>query len=257
MPEPTPVDDRVPDGIEPISAFRLWIAEADGRLHSLNDRSAWEPGAWTVAQCPIEHHSAPHGGCSCGLYAAKERNYVLHLARRFLPGAAATVVGRVELAGKVIEHDYGYRAERARIAEVFTVEGAGDWAEVVARRYDVPIGERIPKSAMAPLSRAFGPVIPGPVWGRSGTGWAPGRQRARAFEWYLALVVINLLTHIRWGSTWAFESSSRWFWAVGIGIVVSLASAFFARGWLGRRFSRQLRRHGTAQRPEAEPDTGT
>jgi hypothetical protein len=249
MPGPTPEPDRVPDGIEPISAFRLWIAEADGRLHSLNDRSAWDPGEWTVAQCPIERHPAPHEGCSCGLYAAKERSYVLHLARRFLPGAAATVVGRVELSGKVIEHDFGYRAERARVAEVFTVEGAADWAEAVAARYRVPVGERIPAAAMAPLSRAFGPIGPGAAWGRAGPGWTPTRQRARAFEWYAFLIVVNLLTHIRWGSTWSLESSGWVFWAIGIGVVASIATALLARGWLGRRFSRQLRRHGTA--PEA------
>ena len=247
MPGTPPDPDRVPDGIEPISAFRLWIAEADGKLHSLNDRGAWEPGEWTVAQCPIERHQAPHEGCSCGLYAAKERNYALHLARRFLPGAAATVVGRVELAGKVIEHDHGYRAERARIAEVFTVEGAGEWAEAVAARYSVPVGERIPASAVAPSGRVFGPLGPGVTWAGAGRGWAPARSRMRSMEWYAFLLIVNLVTHIRWGTTWAVESSSWWFWAVGVGVAVSLAAAFLTRGWLGRRFSRQLRRHGTAR----------
>ena len=94
---------------------------------------------------------------------------MLHLARRFLPGAAATVVGRVELAGKVIEHDFGYRAERARVAEVFTVDGAADWAEAVAARYRVPVGERIPASAMAPLRGRSDPSAPaGPGPGRGG-----------------------------------------------------------------------------------------
>jgi hypothetical protein len=33
------------------------------------------------------------------------------------------ILGRVELAGKIIEHDDGYRAQKARIAELIPIEG--------------------------------------------------------------------------------------------------------------------------------------
>jgi hypothetical protein len=53
---------------------------------------------------------------------------------------ADLVIGRVYLAGKVIEHDFGYRAERARIAELIPVAGADRAALRVANRLGLRLG---------------------------------------------------------------------------------------------------------------------
>jgi hypothetical protein len=50
------------------------------------------------------------------------------------------VIGRVDLAGKVIEHDFGYRAERARIAELIPAAGAERAALRVANRLGLRLG---------------------------------------------------------------------------------------------------------------------
>ncbi len=78
-----------------------------------------------------EHH-VPEEACSCGFYALKELDPdLLILARHGFPIGDAedgseqhVVIGRVELAGKVIEHERGYRAERARIVELIPVRGS-------------------------------------------------------------------------------------------------------------------------------------
>ncbi|HET6791336.1 MAG TPA: hypothetical protein VFI35_07090 [Actinomycetota bacterium] len=60
------------------------------------------------------------------------------------------VFGRVELAGKVIEHETGYRAERARIAELIPTTTDGGSTLSLARRLELPLG---PLWDTAPLVR--------------------------------------------------------------------------------------------------------
>src|SRR5207248_233065 len=54
-------DVRVPDGIEPITAFRVWRGDLFLRLHSLNNETQWEPGRWASAHCPRSRQEPPHG----------------------------------------------------------------------------------------------------------------------------------------------------------------------------------------------------
>jgi hypothetical protein len=144
-PEPT-IDARVPDAIEPITAYRVWRTDSYGRLRSFNHHGAWVPSRWTVARCARDGGAAPLEGCTCGLYAAKELEDVLALAETL--GETTAVVGRVELAGKVIEHDHGYRAELARVRDILPIEGQRARIEHIARRFGVPIGEEIPASSI-------------------------------------------------------------------------------------------------------------
>src|SRR5205823_7564114 len=102
-----------------------------------------------------DRHEVPHEGCTCGLYAAKELGPVLPLARMLLTSATGgvvspttAIVGKVQLAGKVIEHEHGYRAERARIAEILPIEERRGWSEAVGTRFHVPIGQEIPASRL-------------------------------------------------------------------------------------------------------------
>jgi hypothetical protein len=53
------------------------------------------------------------------------------------------VLGRVLLAGKVIEHDEGYRAERARIAELIPVKGTERTVELLAAALGLPMGAAV------------------------------------------------------------------------------------------------------------------
>jgi hypothetical protein len=92
-------------------------------------------------------HEAPLETCTCGFYAVKElfiltdivpgtlgfsRRAVLGVTELFsrrdiVPGirdhSAGVVLGKVQLAGKIVEHEYGYRAERARIVELIPIRG--------------------------------------------------------------------------------------------------------------------------------------
>jgi hypothetical protein len=168
----TEVRVRVPDSIVPINAFRVWWADPISRLHSLNAETVWRPLQWTTARCTKNAHEAPTEGCTCGLYASKELDELLPLAASMVPVHGERhprfILGRVELAGKVVEHTNGYRAERARVAEIIPVSGLPTPAERVACRYGVPLGAEIrapaiPHYAMrgiigsVPAVRAFPP----------------------------------------------------------------------------------------------------
>ena len=146
--------DRVPDSIEPLVGYRAWHV-AGASLLPISHRdpttttSPWD-GAnrrWVSATCSfgtpepvtdsmrkrLEHiyaklglpfesipdgpHTVPGEHCACGFYAMKELDSMLRFS------APGLVLGRVELAGKVIECTLGYRAERARISELISIAG--------------------------------------------------------------------------------------------------------------------------------------
>jgi len=88
-------------------------------------------------------HPVPGVTCECGLYAMKPGREGLASGDPFAMGLASLigpVGGVVELAGRVIEHAHGYRAERARILHLLAfrdlvrLHGAA-----IAALYQVPV----------------------------------------------------------------------------------------------------------------------
>lgn len=76
-----------------------------------------------VATCKLGH-PRPEWGCNCGIYALKERE-----------ATTGVVVGRVALAGIVIEHEHGYRSERARIVELWVRPSEAELAGRLQQMY--------------------------------------------------------------------------------------------------------------------------
>lgn len=107
-----------------VLGFRAWAIEPDG-LHG-----AWERWATPSleARCAAGIGGRiPHtdGSCAevaygCGIYAAKTPGAMTRKLRRLK--RLDTVVGLTGLEGKVVEHDRGYRAERATVLAVAMVE---------------------------------------------------------------------------------------------------------------------------------------
>jgi hypothetical protein len=158
----------VPDGIEPLVGYRAWLAviERHGTtLYSLGGPGSfggcWDlaVSGWATSACRVDRsrllrvnrdrassrastneawgppHRAPQEGCSCGFYATKDLAPVTFFVHPEI------VVGRVDLAGKVIEHDYGYRAQHARIAALIPVPGTERSALKVANRLGIRLEE--------------------------------------------------------------------------------------------------------------------
>ncbi len=94
----------------PIPAWRSW-AWTGRTLHGY--RVPW-PALELAATCD-ECGEAPGWDHPCGIYATKE------LADVDLFGQVP-VLGRIEMWGDVVEHDYGYRSTRARITDLWVDE---------------------------------------------------------------------------------------------------------------------------------------
>jgi hypothetical protein len=166
--------ERAPDGIVPLVGYRMWLVRDEDEepvFFPLSHPSPNWKGAtrgWVSASCWVgsdeflaslddefawdgpNPHRAPGEGCSCGFYAMKELDgQLLHVAAMAAHGVDRTgtdevsVLGRVELAGKVIEHELGYRAERARIVELIPLRGQKRTVEAIARRAGVAVGRPV------------------------------------------------------------------------------------------------------------------
>jgi len=109
---------RAPDYAEPLIGWRVWCVvetHAGLRLGSVIHDRLWPLGAELVARCLSDgDHHAPDEACSCGIHAARDPAAVRsYLRGRDEPGTIGRVLGRVLLWGNVIEHEGGWRAERA------------------------------------------------------------------------------------------------------------------------------------------------
>ena len=108
----------VPDYVTPIVGYRAWSWAGPHYLKSLTNQQPWPPGKPMVAKCQAwPHHKAPQEICTCGIYALKtitqkNRNQFPQFPRgdKTWP---CLIVGEVYLWGKVIEHQYGWRAQFA------------------------------------------------------------------------------------------------------------------------------------------------
>ena len=140
-------------------AHRDWVSASCNRFapHLSHDRSTSRPfdvrrppvgfGPELCVSCP--RHDVPDEGCTCGFYATKTLAVFLGSSLK-----GDRILGRVELAGKVIECTAGYRAERARIVELIPLRGTEPLAIRLARRLRLPL-------------RASVPFTPGPERGPS------------------------------------------------------------------------------------------
>jgi hypothetical protein len=175
MDDPSP---RIPDAIEPIAAYRAWFYSIEGRTAQLYPLAgppvsslgnAWEGAGttWVTASCTrfgSAAHEVPSEGCTCGFYSLKELELVVEHAAIFHhmgvmgPGPGRVVLGRILLSGKVIEHDLGYRAERARIAELIPFRGTERSIMVLAHRLGVGMAPAVePGSQEEVLRQLVGP----------------------------------------------------------------------------------------------------
>jgi hypothetical protein len=71
-------------------------------------------GARAHATCALADHDAPDADCSCGFYAVDDDTHLWRLGA----DEPELAVLDVELAGRVIEHDHGYRASHQRVVKV-------------------------------------------------------------------------------------------------------------------------------------------
>ncbi|MEX2196628.1 MAG: hypothetical protein WD844_15205 [Thermoleophilaceae bacterium] len=149
-----------PDYAEPALGFRAWLLPDGGRAlrPASYSRAVWEPGPNRAACHALNFkrglrdppHAAPHGDCSCGLYAFHAASTLEEGFRRE-DHCAGVVAGWGELE----LHQDGFRAEWAAVLALAGDTASGtrrDRLAATAARYRVPL---IPFDALEAYGREF------------------------------------------------------------------------------------------------------
>lgn len=133
--EPRRAAVRVPDMVQCIVGWRAWTLR-NGLLGALGVDVSWSPKEAIRAECKggSQFHVAPHWGCQCGIWAFKDIDRLLAVMGQKYAGVC--VVGSVDLWGKVIETENGYRAQYAYPKELWLLDNS---LEELGLVYDVPI----------------------------------------------------------------------------------------------------------------------
>lgn len=124
-------ESLAPDQTEPVIGWRAWLIELRGTvspyeyslLSCVKDQKIyrWPSGVAEAATCRVvSEHRAPVEGCSCGFYAFRRLEDLIASTKGSRgPG----VIGTVELWGKVVVADRGFRAQYAYPRELFVATG--------------------------------------------------------------------------------------------------------------------------------------
>jgi hypothetical protein len=129
----------------PLKAYRFWSL-ADGVLHSVTWQTRWE-GPTLRASCPPELYDPDNDriGSATGIYCFKSPNAIEPSAAGFHPWG--DVCGEIEISGRVVECENGYRAELATIQKLYVTRVDYEawtnfgWMEEVRGPTDAEIAE--------------------------------------------------------------------------------------------------------------------
>jgi hypothetical protein len=109
----------------------------------------------------METHAAPKWNCECGIYAfaGLQQDEALELSPQFYHRGPVDrvmrVAGVVQLWGRVVQHEHGYRAEYARPLKMLAgpsltrLRVAGDLLDAIADRYAIRLVTRAEDLARA------------------------------------------------------------------------------------------------------------
>jgi hypothetical protein len=138
-----PGADRVPspapDYIHTLTGWRGWGVRHGMLLHSVGSNFPWTPRKAVPAVCFAgdRAHSSPHVACSCGYWAFKSSELMTKALHDYVAkGQGVFVVGTVELWGKVIECENGFRAEFSYPKELWLLKPGLD---NLSWKYGVPV----------------------------------------------------------------------------------------------------------------------
>jgi hypothetical protein len=125
---------RSPDYTATLTGWRGWTIK-DEKLQALGMTKAWKPKKAEPAKCQTcKSHRAPSRECSCGYWSFKS----MDVLTKALVGYVGTVlvVGSVEIWGRVIECENGYRSEYAYPKELWLLKPD---MEYLSWEYGVPV----------------------------------------------------------------------------------------------------------------------
>jgi len=138
----------VPDVVGELHGFRAFNVRGSKKptLISLNAQAEWPTDNWMIATCAnrmvcpkSDDKKVPGERCSCGIYSARDWNHLVSINYNRYSDESIRVVGKVGLAGKVIPASQGFRAEKARVIELWVPHISWRLVKPLQERYGVPV----------------------------------------------------------------------------------------------------------------------
>jgi len=237
---PEPASDALPWDVyaTPITArkFARLVRRGDGLafLPAFFQANSAPYSAASRATCELgEPHAAPDAQCTCGFYAVDNEDDLWRLGG----GDPELVVLDVELSGRVIEHEHGYRASDQRVRAVSIPRRCvrcGREAELLHKRMFGSVVPACPRCARNPMTLDDASValgVPVGVEGEAGTPASRGRRALLMLAQFAApllvlaiavalavpfgpwpLLPLGQLAVVIWllGRPWAVSSLARW-----------------------------------------------
>lgn len=149
---------------EPVVGYRVWHLDDDGRVVGATGHVWSGPVMEAVCeQARRPYDDLPHTdrmcssfGYGCGVYASKS-------AAHLEPGPAPRILGVVHLYGKVVEHERGYRAARARVVAILADDGANRLitadADLIEMVFEQPAAALATHGEIIPPDRRKSPSV--------------------------------------------------------------------------------------------------
>lgn len=131
---PAKVGKRMPDYCHTLTSYRGWQIRNE-KLSALGQTNDWKPKTAKPAKCSNgSNHRAPSRDCGCGYWSFKSMDQLTAALRSY--SSSVVVVGEVEIWGRVIECENGYRSEFAYPKELWLLKPDLDY---LSQLYGVPV----------------------------------------------------------------------------------------------------------------------
>ena len=149
-----------PDGITPVEGWRMWRIQPRGKwwwpypplLTSPYMGTVWSPRyrlqathveRWICEEVPKGPYPCDDRLCLCGIHAWREAQSLWEHAQNLIRERGRWVCGTVNLWGRVVVGEIGYRAQYAVPTRLWCIPGMdARLTERAAALYDIPWGEK-------------------------------------------------------------------------------------------------------------------
>ncbi len=140
----------IPDVVGEVLGWRAWRIVPHPRAPQLRScvwETIWPTSTWCRAECgngKTHDEGIPAESCTCGLYAARDREHLLDMGYNGYsadanPEFGVKVIGQVAFAGKVIPGSLGYRAEKGRVVRLEVPYEFMDLAEPLRNTFGIEV----------------------------------------------------------------------------------------------------------------------
>jgi len=135
---------RIPDTIEPVVGYRVWLVQGNRLFSFAHMQYQWEPHKKVEAHCGYGCDEVPGKKCSCGFYAAATFNRLFDMGYTksegmfSAPEGEITIAGQVNMWGGIVPGQYGWRAQFAYPKKLLIPYTLYKLAKPLSKAYDVP-----------------------------------------------------------------------------------------------------------------------